>query len=383
MNKYLEIFENKGKEAEEAFEEILSLQSGESDVIKTGIKFLDDNLIGGVNNCMIFVASRPSMGKTHNSSTIQRNLLENYEDVRILRMNLEMPTQSLLLRELRNSSKRKMKDILSRPFTDEELREAKISLNKFKDPRITDFSKALLGEELKDLLRAFHITVKKEEKELGRELKKVVFLDHIHTYSSKVDIDSVIEIFNDVKMVDKNMSFFIYAQLNRTIEDMWREAKEKKGFQVNMLPSSKYIYMSDKLMQYADIVMAITIPQVVDLEEFASVNRERNQHLSEHFIEDGKESKFAKLKGLNRVYYNFIKIRMNDDFDEPRLFCELIDEEKEEFIDMIYKESSESNKPTLTPPPTFDLTLPPQPSLILDEYSSPSEAFGDDEDIPF
>ena len=380
MNKYLEIFENKGKEAEEAFEEILSLQSGESDVIKTGIKFLDDNLIGGVNNCMIFVASRPSMGKTHNSSTIQRNLLENYEDVRILRMNLEMPTQSLLLRELRNSSKRKMKDILSRPFTDEELREAKISLNKFKDPRITDFSKALLGEELKDLLRAFHITVKKEEEELGRELKKVVFLDHIHTYSSKVDIDSVIEIFNDVKMVDKNMSFFIYAQLNRTIEDMWREAKEKKGFQVNMLPSSKYIYMSDKLMQYADIVMAITIPQVVDLEEFASVNRERNQHLSEHFIEDGKESKFAKLKGLNRVYYNFIKIRMNDDFDEPRLFCELIDEEKEEFIDMIYKESSESNKPTLTPPPTFDLTSQTPP---LTEYSSPSEAFGDDEDIPF
>ena len=382
MNKYLEIFENKGKEAEEAFEEILSLQSGESDVIKTGIKFLDDNLIGGVNNCMIFVASRPSMGKTHNSSTIQRNLLENYEDVRILRMNLEMPTQSLLLRELRNSSKRKMKDILSRPFTDEELREAKISLNKFKDPRITDFSKALLGEELKDLLRAFHITVKKEEKELGRELKKVVFLDHIHTYSSKVDIDSVIEIFNDVKMVDKNMSFFIYAQLNRTIEDMWREAKEKKGFQVNMLPSSKYIYMSDKLMQYADIVMAITIPQVVDLEEFASVNRERNQHLSEHFIEDGKESKFAKLKGLNRVYYNFIKIRMNDDFDEPRLFCELIDEEKEEFIDMIYKESSESNKPTLTPPPTFDLTSQIQ-ITPLTEYSSPSDAFGDDEDIPF
>ena len=380
MNKYLDVFENSGKEAEEAFEEILALQEGGTDIIRTGIDFLDENLIGGVNNKMIFIASRPSMGKTHNSSTIQRNLLKNHEDVRILRMNLEMPTQSLLLRELRNSSKRKMKDILSRPFTEDEMEEAKISLNKFKDPRITDFSKPLIGEELKELLRAFYISVKKEEEELGKELKKMVFLDHIHVYVSKNEIDSIIEVFNEVKMTDKNMSFFIYAQLNRTIEDMWREAKEKKGFQVNMLPSSKYIYMSDKLMQYADIVMAITIPQVVDLEEFASVNRERNQHLSEHFIEDGKEGRYAKLKGLNRVYYNFIKIRMNDDFDEPRLFCELIDEEKEEFIDKVYKESSEINKPTLTPPPTFDLTSQTPP---LTEYSSPSDAFGDDDEKPF
>ena len=163
MNKYLDVFENSGKEAEEAFEEILALQEGGTDIIRTGIDFLDENLIGGVNNKMIFIASRPSMGKTHNSSTIQRNLLKNHEDVRILRMNLEMPTQSLLLRELRNSSKRKMKDILSRPFTEDEMEEAKISLNKFKDPRITDFSKPLIGEELKELLRAFYISVKKEE----------------------------------------------------------------------------------------------------------------------------------------------------------------------------------------------------------------------------
>ena len=48
------------------------------------------------------------------------------------------------------------------------------------------------------------------------------------------------------------------------------------------------------------------------------------------------------------------------------------------------KQEAEERKvvaPTLTPPPTFDLTI--TPSLILNEYSSPSDAFGDDDERPF
>ena len=48
------------------------------------------------------------------------------------------------------------------------------------------------------------------------------------------------------------------------------------------------------------------------------------------------------------------------------------------------KQEAEERKvvaPTLTPPPSFDMTLP-QHSLILDEYSSPSDAFGEGEE-PF
>ena len=38
--------------------------------------------------------------------------------------------------------------------------------------------------------------------------------------------------------------------------------------------------------------------------------------------------------------------------------------------------------PTLTPPPTFDLTSQIQ-ITPLNEYSTPSDAFGDDDEIPF
>lgn len=385
MNKYLEIFQNKGKEADEAFAEILALQSGESEPIFTGQTWLDTNLVGGLNNKMVFALSRPSMGKTHNSASIQNYLLENYEDVRILRMNLEMPTQALLLRELKNSSGKKMKDIISNPFTKEELKKAEETLNKFKDKRVTDFSKPVAGEEYRQLLRAFYLHTSEEEKGLKRKLKKIVVVDHIHTLSSKTEIDEFIEVCNEVKMVDKNISFIIYGQLNRTIEDTWREAKEKKGFQVNMLPSSKYIYMSDKLQQYADIVVAFTIPQVVDLEEFASVNKTRNQHLKEHFIDDGKDVEYAKLKGLNRIYYNFIKIRMNDDFDEPRLFCELLDSEKESIVEAVYKESAPKSSPIEAP--VFDETLFSMPKVEVASPVtpiSPLEAFGEPSvDDPF
>lgn len=360
-NKYTDIFNKTNSEVDRAYEEILKLQKGDTQPITTGFDFLDANLIGGLNNKIVFLGSRPSMGKTYNSAQIQNHLLDNFPDVRILRINLEMQTQALLLRELKKGLNKPMKEIISNKFTEEELKKATETLNKFKDPRITDFSSALKGEDLRDLLRAFYMSCKEEK---NPNIKKIVILDHLHVYSSKEEIDNVLEIFNEVKMADPNISFLIYFQFNRSIEDEWRNSKEKRAFNFNMLPSSKFIYLSDKLMQYADIVMSITIPQVVDLEVFASVNKRRNPHLKDHFLEESKETDFAKLKGLNRIYYNFIKIRMNDDFDEPRLFCQLLDESKEK--DIVYQYEQQPKQQIEIPnfdyamgrdiKPTIDLT---------------------------
>lgn len=352
MNKFDSLFSKENTEIDKAYEDILKIQRGDSLPLTTGIDFLDDNLIGGLNNKMVFIGSRPSQGKSYNLAKIQNHLLDTYENVRILRMNLEMPTQSLLLRQLKETLNKPMKEIISKSFTAEEIVKAEEALGKMKDKRVTDISQPIKGEDLRELLRAFYLSCKNEKIE---GIKKVVFLDHLHVYSSKEEIDNVIEVFNDVKMADPDISFVIYFQFNRTIEDEWRNSKEKKIFNFNMLPSSKFIYLSDKLMQYADIVLSLTIPQVVDLEEFATVNKKRNPHLEEHFIESSKETDFAKLKGLNRIYYNFIKIRMNDDFDDPRLFCEVLDKSKETKIEDKYKVAEEYlfNKDILS----YDLDL--------------------------
>lgn len=350
-NKYLELFNREYSEADEAFEQIQKLQRGDDKPITVGYDFIDNDLIGGLNNKIVFIGSRPSMGKTYMSSQIQKHILNTFEDVDILRINLEMPTQSLLLRELKQALNKPMKEILKSGFTEEELEKAKETLNKFKDERITDFSKPLKGNELLELLRAFYISSKNKEKKTKKTRKRITIFDHIHIYPDKDSIDNVISICNDIKMSDPNSSFILFFQYNRTIEDAWRESKEKKQFNFNMLPSSRFIYQTDNLMQYADMVISVIIPQVVDLEVFASVYKDKNLHLKEHFHEESKDGRFVKLKGDNRIYYHFLKIRMNDYFDDPRLFCELLDKDKK---DVVKEDTNTFNPPVFESMPTFE-----------------------------
>ena len=120
------------------------------------------------------------------------------------------------------------------------------------------------------------------------------------------------------------------------------------------------------------------------INEFLKFNPERYDYLSEHFTgvldKNGKES-------FDTIGKNFIFVTKTRESDEPykNLFIENINF-SDDVLSEMRQEAEERKTPStlsIAPPPSFDLTLPPQPSLILDEYSSPSEAFGDDEDIPF
>jgi hypothetical protein len=47
-------------------------------------------------------------------------------------------------------------------------------------------------------------------------------------------------ILNEMKMADKNMSFIIYFQFNRSVEDLWT-LRIKKANPKNFLPNSSHI----------------------------------------------------------------------------------------------------------------------------------------------
>lgn len=402
-----EIIEGKSQEVLRAHEEIVRLQKDKSLFLNTGHTELDKFLIGGLNNKMIFIGSRPSMGKTHHCQTMINNLLDPKinpnQRIKILRMNLEMPTQALLLRELKAGLGKSMNEILSDSFKEEDKPKVTKIVNKFRDKRVTNFSTSVEGNDLEYLLTKFITNVDLLDADSDIKTKKVVLVDHLHIYSDKTSIDSVLKICNEFKMKDSNLSFIFYFQFNRTTEEMWRESKEKKVNPKNMLPNSGHIYLTDLLMQYADIVMGMVIPQVVDLDEFVAVNKERNIHLKEHFVEDNPDNTFVRLKGRNRIYYNFIKIRMVDSFDDPRIYCSVLDPSQEDYFDKVYKENKSNvtksidipffkkEEPKLVDDVTFE---PPAPKL-----ASPQEAFGtafnsseafsfnqpseEDEDMPF
>jgi hypothetical protein len=269
------------------------------------------------------------------------------------------------------------------------------------DKRIKNISKTLVGNDFRKFIQAFIKEVDDaddliNEPELAKLLtgdpekdeiirndfpyyrtKKVCLIDHLHIYRSKEEIDNILLICNEMKMQDKNLSFIIYFQLRRDIEDMWRETKDKKVNPKNMLPNSTFIYMTDVLQQVADIVVGMVIPQIYDLEEFASVYKERHEHLSEHFASDNTDNTTVRLKGRNRIYYNFMKIRLLNSFDDPRLFCDILNPEYEKTAEKIYQ----SNKnPFLISTPTFDKIdfsvekMPPiKPASLNDAFGAPEK----------
>lgn len=372
------LLEAENQEVIDAHIDIISIQKDKSNLVKLGIDWIDENLIGGLNNKMIFFGTRPGGGKTFNCSRVINNLLDrkiNPTPIKVLRANLEMPTSALLLRELSKTLSKKPSEILYNEYTVEERPKVQAVVNSFRDSRIQNISVTLEGDAYRYMLEKFISDIDKKDAEVNKtnlerhlkeggtedtflitKTKKIVLTDHIHVYLTKTVIDNILTIQNQMKMKDRNLSFINYFQLNRETEEMWMETKDKKVNPKNMLPSSKSIYLTDMLQMYSDMTIGAVIPQVYDLDEFAAVNKERNLHLKEHFIDTDDTNKSSRLKGRNRIYYNFIKIRMIDDFDDPRIFCEVLNPEYEEKANKLMQENK--NPFGATSIPSFSSSVP-------------------------
>lgn len=393
------LLSEENNEVLDAHKEIVSMQKDKSNILLFGDKWLDDNLIAGLNNKLCFFGSRPSNGKTFHCSQTISNLLNtelNPTPVSIIRFNLEMPTQSLILQEISKVLKRDLKDILSRPYSEEERPIVSRVVNSFMDKRVKNISKVLGANDFKQLVlthikefderdREVNITrwhkhkednPKMTEEELINSFtpiktKKIGLIDHLMVYKNKEEIDSILLVCNELKMLDSNLSFVIYFQFRRDIEDMWRDSKDKKVNPKNMLPNSTFIYQTDILQQVADIVVGFVIPQIYDLDEFAAVHKERNIHLKEHFSEEKDDNSYVRLKGRNRIYYNFLKIRLLNSFDDPRLFCSVLNPEYEEKANKIMQENKGGFKtdislpPIFSSPPVFETFPPITPNFDL------------------
>lgn len=397
-------------EVREAHNEIVSLQKDKSSLLVFGKPWLDNNIVAGINNKILFFGSRPGGGKTHHCSETINALLDrklNPTPTKVCRFNLEIPTRTLLLQQISRTLKKTPQEILDKPYSEEERPIVSKIVGAFMDKRIKNISKTLVGNDFRKFIQAFikeiddaddlinepelaKVLTGDEEKDeiIKRDFpyyrtKKVCLIDHLHIYRSKEEIDNILLICNELKMQDKNLSFIIYFQLRRDIEDMWRETKDKKVNPKNMLPNSTFIYMTDVLQQVADIVVGMVIPQIYDLEEFASVYKERHEHLKEHFASDNMDNTTVRLKGRNRIYYNFMKIRLLNSFDDPRLFCDILNPEYEKTAEKLYQENKNPfTTPTFTVP-TFEAIekFPPiKPASLNDAFGSPDKK---EDDKPF
>lgn len=329
LNKLLE---HNTKGIDDAVKAIYSLQNKKIIPISVSYGFLNELCLGAgiLPNLIISLLARPGQGKTYMAQTIRKDLLADPDkNIGILYFNWEMPWFSLLLIELKKKLRKSFKDILGIKPTPEEVAQMKEVADALRDPRFTSVDISLDAQEFEYVCRRYI------EANLDKE-QLYIFIDHIGIGKGKNKLEvmfEIMEVCNRLKLDYPNkLTFFPLSQLNRDIERLWRT---KDVNPMNLRVTSEYIYGADAIMQYSDIVVASVIPQKAGFQDlgYCTVNRKRYAHLEEHIMDSDKmsEKEQVRLKGGNRVYYDVLKKRLDD--DTPTLYCELLDPEKEDIID--------------------------------------------------
>lgn len=312
---------------DDAVRSIHNYQIGKFNPIKTSYSFLNDLSLGGLlPGLIITILGRPQNGKSYIVQQLREDIMRDKKrDIATLLYNLEMPWFSLLLVQIKKRIGKSFKEILSISPTTEETKIMREITDDFRDPRLTTITTALTPSEWDYTTRLWI------EQNLDKEQLFVLY-DHAGITKGTNKLEAIFELMeraNNIKLDYSNkVTFIILGQLNREIERLFRTRDLNP---INLRVTSEYIYGSDALQQYSDIIIASTIPQRFGLEKYCAVNKERYKHLEEHIIDEDRESpkEYVRLKGLNRIYYDILKTRLND--DEPTLYCEILDQEQEEF----------------------------------------------------
>lgn len=307
------------------------LQKKISKPIITSYDFLNDLCFGGLQKDMVITfAARPSGGKTYLAQVLRKDILKN-DNTCLLYYNWEMSWFNLLILEIKKSLKIPLNEILNRPPTPEELEQYKKIASEYRDDRFTSVERALTPVEFE------YVTRKYIETNIDKE-HIVVMIDHIGITkgSNKMEsIYAVVEVCNKLKLEFPNkITFIILSQLNREIEKLWRTRDTNP---INLRVTSEYIFAADAVVQGSDLVIGMVIPSRAGLDKYCAINREHNLHLAEHIVDEDKEGikDYVRLKGLNRIYYDIVKKRLDD--DSPRLYCQILDPEQEVFNQAVNK----------------------------------------------
>lgn len=316
------------KPISDAVKTIQSFQKGYLKPLKTSLEHLNKACLGGlIPGLIITIGARPSHGKSYTLHQIRNDIMnDNTVKSKMLLYNWEMPWFSLILTQLKKKLNKSYKDLLSMTPNIDEARIINEEISKLKDDRLTTVSKSLKPSDYDYVTRRW-IENNKQDSDL-----LIVATDHIGitvgTDKTKA-IYELLEIQNSIKLdYPSKVTFINLGQLNRSIETVWRSSTTNP---VGLRVTSEHLFGSDAMMQYSDVILAQVIPDRANLELYTSVNREHYEHLYEHFSDHDGTSDYTRLKGVNRIYYDYVKKRLPED-GEPSLYCSVLSKAKEEFI---------------------------------------------------
>lgn len=282
-----------------AYEEIMAYRDGRMRPAKTGFKFIDDAMLGGLYpRHAIAIGARPGVGKSYLAQRIMSNVMDtrinpgavNYAWVRC---EFEMNPVDLMLRSISRGTGKDMRDILIGEMSDSDFDSMRSILRGESSKRIFYIDKPTSAETMRDAIWEMMGMFKDKE---------MVFFSIDHTAliqgrgSTKDNIDYLISVCNEAKLTFPNIFFLMISQLNREIDGR-KDPKEQA-------PRQSDFYQSDTLGQLCSLMIAINIPSRYGYDKYMRFPETWFKNLDRF---KSKDKRSFETEGL--VFNHIVKVR--------------------------------------------------------------------------
>lgn len=296
----------------QAIKQIVSFYTGETKPLSTGVDHLDWHLCGGLKaGDVLGIVGLSSHGKTHFLERISRHLENTYEDVVFVKMLWELELMKVLIREMAEATNRSVRDVISKPPTEEE------------KAIYSQIAKKYRKENM--LLQNEPVTPQTFEKDVMEVIKNnpdkkiILSIDNLENSlvqgtTQREAFDEIIRTINVLKKRHPYIVFIVLNQLNREI--LGRTNPE------NHFPTDADIFGSSSLLKLCDVLVVKHIPTRLGIEKYGVFSNKRYKYIEgDDFFYRGKNTSSFDAVGCS--FYHYIKSRfIEEEYDRKDLFVE-------------------------------------------------------------
>ncbi len=301
-----------------AVSQIVKYQKGDDTPIKTRFTHFNNNCLGGIYKQMIItIAGVSGHGKTYLLQQIEEDIFNKElnpqcDDYILLRCNWEMSVFKLLIRKLRRTLDKKIKEILFNSPIGEDLK-------RFGEVCDSERSENIFYLEEPVDPKTWYNTVKEFLKENKKKKHVIVTIDHIALVrdvfgNKKKSMDDLVEYINSLKREFSNVSFIILSQMNREIEGR-TDVK-------SLNPRRSDLYNSDTMYHISDLIIVIHNPYKLGHLKYMVVPglavNEDGEYINDKYeylvdFMDKPENKMTNFISKGVVFWHYLKIREDED----------------------------------------------------------------------
>jgi len=299
-------------------DEIASYQNRDKLLINTGYDMFDMLVPGSV----VTIAGPSFTGKTILLNKLKKNIMSvdynsHANNFIWLSNSLEMTILMNTLRDLSFKLGKPKKEILLTHFEEHEKLLVKQYYVEQSDGRFFINEEPPTPEEFREEVGKFL----EEYKD-----KDLVVVDFDHTAlakgkNKKEVMDAIYQIQNEFKKTYPNVLFVNVSQFNR--ESLSRVEDKSEA----MKPRRSDLYQSDELFQVSDVVICLSIPYKLGIENYRSVSPSFYEYLGDHFGDFNSKRTKVSFKTYGRIFYEVLKSRFSEGITPRDTFIEVIEED--------------------------------------------------------